>query len=348
MIPVIWLINSSYNSNNLLSLGAVSLNRFALRYSLPIFMLALSGSVSAVGLGELRGQPALGERIQLEIDLLGSDTQKLDASCFRLVQPAGGGDFPWLKKATLRVRKGARPVLEIASDTPLREPIVQLAVQVGCGLEVSRDYILLASPQGDTSLPTAERHSQAVESRPLAKVVRKPVRVRSVAPTSIEAPARLAPGRANKPSRDVALPDRLMLSDGGVGDPSLRLATVLMAAPEAQEEQREILRIEYRMLMAMHQQATSQMATAEKLRNMESTLGNSSSMPLDLLSVLRIVVAPRRCRPEHLKPLSRSRPQQQRQSRIRASRIAWAQNRCRPRRLMPLQADCPNGASMAF
>ncbi|HMT81779.1 MAG TPA: hypothetical protein PKD66_15525 [Azonexus sp.] len=273
MIPVIWLINSSYNSNNLLSLGAVSLNRFALRYSLPIFMLALSGSVSAVGLGELRGQPALGERIQLEIDLLGSDTQKLDASCFRLVQPAGGGDFPWLKKATLRVRKGARPVLEIASDTPLREPIVQLAVQVGCGLEVSRDYILLASPQSDTSLPTAERHSQAVESRPLAKVVRKPVRVRSVAPTSIEAPARLAPRRANKPSRDVVLPDRLMLSDGGVGDPSLRLATVLMAAPEAQEEQREILRIEYRMLMAMHQQATSQMATAEKLRNMESTLG---------------------------------------------------------------------------
>ena len=53
MIPVIWLINKSYNSNNLLSLGAVSLNRFALRYSLPIFLLALSGSVSAVGLGEL-------------------------------------------------------------------------------------------------------------------------------------------------------------------------------------------------------------------------------------------------------------------------------------------------------
>lgn len=274
MIPVIWLINKSYNSNNLLSLGAVSLNRFALRYSLPIFLLALSGSVSAVGLGELRGQPALGERIQLEIDLLGGDTQKLDAGCFRLVQPAGGGDFPWLKKATLRVRKGARPVLEIASDTPLREPIMQLAVQLGCGLEISRDYILLASPVSTTASPRVEPRAQEVDARISSPPVRRHVKVRSIAPAAADAPPKLTPKRTKKSSTAVRLPDRLLLSDDVVGEPSLRLATELLSAEtEVKEEQREILRLEYRMLMAMQQQATSQMATAEKLRNMESTLG---------------------------------------------------------------------------
>lgn len=274
MIPVIWLINNGYNLNNFLSLGAVSLNRLALRYSLPIFLLSLSGGVSAVGLGELRGQPALGERIQLEIDLLGADKQKLDASCFRLVQPAGASDFPWLKKAVLSIRRGAQPVLEISSDAPMREPIMQLAVQLGCGHEISRDYTLLASPVSGASLPPPSSRSQEIESRPQQQAVRRPVRVRSVVPAAAEAPPRLAPRRVEKSPRVVPMADRLMLSDGAVGDPSLRLATELLAVGDAiREEQREILRLEFRMLMAMHQQATSQMATAEKLRNMESTLG---------------------------------------------------------------------------
>ena len=59
------------------------MNYLAIRYLLPFALFPFSSGVSAIGLGELHGQPALGERIQLEIDLLGSDTQKLDASCFR-------------------------------------------------------------------------------------------------------------------------------------------------------------------------------------------------------------------------------------------------------------------------
>lgn len=251
----------------------MSLNRFALRYSLPIFLLSLAGEVSAVGLGELRGQPALGERIQLEIDLLGVDKQKLDASCFRLVQPAGTGDFPWLKKAVLTVRKGAQPVLEIRSEAPIREPIMQLAIQLGCGHEISRDYTILASPVSDTSSSLAGR-APDMDPRPLRPVVQRPVKVRPVVPVVAEAPPRLTPTKAVRVQRAVPRADRLMLSDGVVGDPSLRLATELLAEETtAKEEQREILRLEFRMLMAMHQQATSQLATAEKLRSMESTLG---------------------------------------------------------------------------
>lgn len=275
MIPVIWLVNNGYNSNNFLSLGAVSLSRFALRCSLPVLMLALSGNVSAIGLGELRGQPVLGERIQLEIDLLGVEKQKIDASCFRLVQPAGSGDLPWLKKAGLSVRKGAQPVLEIRSEAALREPIVQLTVLMGCGHEISRNYVLMASPARGASQPVVEPPSQDVFPPPAQAPVRRPVKVRSVASAPLDTAPRLSPSKAEKRPMASRLPDRLMLSDAAfVGEPSLRLATDLfMRGAEAKETQREILRLEFRMLMAMHEQATSQMAVAEKLRNMEGTLG---------------------------------------------------------------------------
>ncbi|UCV18303.1 type IV pilus assembly protein FimV [Ferribacterium limneticum] len=275
MIQVIWPVNNGYNSNNLMSFGAVSLNRFARRYSLPVLMLALSGGVSAVGLGDLRGQPVLGERMQLEIDLLGAEKQKLDASCFRLVQPSGAGDLPWLKKAGLSVRKGAQPVLEIRSDVQLREPIMQLAVQLGCGHEVSREYILMASPQRADPPVAKERRQPEVALPADRPQVRPPAKVRSVASAVVDAPPRLPTRRAEKRPVTSGMPDRLMLSDGDfAAEPSLRLATGLFrGATEVKETQREILRLEYRMLMAMHEQATSQLATAEKLRNMEATLG---------------------------------------------------------------------------
>ena len=176
-----------------MSFGAVSLNRIALRYSLPVLMLALSGEVLAVGLGELRGQPALGERMHLEIDLLGAEKQKLDASCFRLVQPSGADDLPWLKKAVLNVRKGARPVLEIRSDTPLREPIMQLAVQLGCGHEISRNYVLMASPQqGEQPVLAERRQPESVLPTERAQL-RQSARVRSVAPATVDAPPQVTP-----------------------------------------------------------------------------------------------------------------------------------------------------------
>lgn len=75
----------------------MQLNRSLLRFSCRLF-LPLSGVAAAIGLGELRGQPALGERPRLEIDILGAGKESLDASCFRLVQPVGATDLPWLKK----------------------------------------------------------------------------------------------------------------------------------------------------------------------------------------------------------------------------------------------------------
>ncbi|AXS80391.1 FimV family protein [Dechloromonas sp. HYN0024] len=253
------------------------MSRFARRYALLVFVLTLSGGASAVGLGDLRGQPVLGQPIQLEIDLLGVDKQKIEASCFRLVQPSGGDDLPWLRKAALTVRKGAQPVLEIRSDNPLREPILEMAIQLGCGHEISRDYMLMATPPGSGVAPVVAARLPETALPPERQSVRSSVRGAFASSPSpvVAAPPRLTPRRAERRPKASPVRDRLMLSDGGFdAEPSLRLATDLfLQGAEAKEAQREILRLEFRMLMALHEQATTQMAAAEKLHNMEGTLG---------------------------------------------------------------------------
>ena len=239
--------------------------------------MLLAGNASAIGLGELRGQPALGDRIRLEISLLGAEKVHLDPACFRLVQPSSNGDLPWLKKAGLSVRKGTPPVLEIRSEVPLREPVLQIGVYIGCGHEVSREYVVMASPAGTVATPMVEPGRAGADVAPptLSEVTQPaPPRAKKFVPREAEVPSRIVPRKPEKRPAGAALPDRLMLSDGtGLGEPSLRLSTALLAGtPEAKESQREILRLEYRMLTVLHEQVTTQMVTAEKLRNMEGML----------------------------------------------------------------------------
>lgn len=270
------------------------MNRLAFRYCFPAALLAVSASVSAIGLGELRGQPALGERLQVEVGLLGGGKDALDASCYRIVQPAGGGDLPWLKKANLTVRKGNPPVLEVRSEAPLREPILQFSIHVACGNDISRDYVILASPAREVvPVVAAERSTGVRESTSVASSAQQSGSSRpATKERPLSVPRAQAP-RVRSPEKigtENGLPDRLMLSAGiDVGEPSLRLATGLFGgmkqeagAGSSVEAQREVLRLEYRMLMALHEQASTQMATAEKLRNMEGTLAELERRTLEV------------------------------------------------------------------
>ena len=257
----------------------LDLVRCSARFSFLLLAFGVSGSAWSLGLGEMHGEAFLGQPLSVTVDLIGVDRQSLDASCFRLVPPSGGGDIPWLKRASFDIRRSALPVVEIRSSAPLREPVLQIALQVTCGLEVSREYVLLASPAKESDAPTARTRVDT----PVA-VAEAPRKAESEKKRSLRAPVlpedtlpRVAPPsrgeRSRRPAR-LALPDRLMLSEGGdVGDPSLRLSTELLSpAREAGDLQRDMLRLEFKMLMALQEQATNQLATAEKLRNMEETL----------------------------------------------------------------------------
>lgn len=245
------------------------------RFCLSLFLLALPMAAAAVGLGEVRGQPVLGERLRLEIDILGSERRPIDASCFRLIPPPGGDDLPWLKQATFSVRGGAVPVLEIRSTTALRDPILQLGVQLGCGYEISRQYMLLAqAASGADNAPAATASAAAAAPPAEPRPPRRPARPSATAGEEAP-PVRKAPRRALPPSPPA---DRLTLSGGG--ETGLRMAVELASLNgglSASEAQREMLRLEFRMLMVLNEQATTQLATAEKLRNMEALLGDLQS-----------------------------------------------------------------------
>ncbi len=113
----------------------------------------LGSSVShAIGLGELRGAAILGEAPKFRIDLLGADRQLLDPTCFRLVRPQDDDGLPWLKKATLSIVNGQPPVLEIRALEPFSSPAVNIAVLVGCGQDVIREYTVLTMPRDAQAL----------------------------------------------------------------------------------------------------------------------------------------------------------------------------------------------------
>lgn len=268
------------------------MNRLRFRVTLGVLIFVVSGVASAIGLGELRGQPVLGERLELTLSILGADKSPPSASCFRLVRPRDGDALPWLRQADFRVVPGKQPLLVISTHEGLREPVVQLSIYLACGHEIQREYTLLASPRfGGEVDPVVtppskqdvlsrqekrdagqgmQRHRQSPTKPQLPKAEKLPVPVALVPPASSEGYAE----------------DRLLLSANEIDTESaLRLSLAIserMLAGELAEAQREVLRLEFRMLMALHEQAASQLEAAEKLRNMEATLGELQGRTLVL------------------------------------------------------------------
>ncbi len=170
-----------------MSLGFASVKKSTNRFLLSAALFVLAGQATAIGLGELRGQPALGERPRFEVDILGAGTGSLEPGCFKLTQPASDDGLPWLKQASFSVRRGNPPVLEIRSNTPLREPVLAVAVFVACGHDMVRKYLIFASPPtgwvADSSTPL---RAPAAKSTPSPR--------RQVAPTRrAAAPSTAAP-----------------------------------------------------------------------------------------------------------------------------------------------------------
>lgn len=264
------------------------MNRQGFRVTLGVLSFAISGAAMAIGLGDLRGQLVLGDQVALSVSVLGVDGALPEASCFRLVKPRSGDQLPWLRDADLRIRPGQPPVLMISGGQSVRDPVVQVAVHLACGYELYREYTLLASPRAEPAMAdavSAPPKTDVLAARPVAKAPARPQRaqVNTRVRQPQAAPPR-APVSTAVPPEDSG--DRLMLSAGmGDGEAALRLDAVLgehMLAGEVAEAQREILRLEYRMLAALHEQASSQLAAAEKLRSIESALDQLQGKTLAL------------------------------------------------------------------
>lgn len=238
-----------------------------------------------MGLGEIRSNATLGGRFAAEVDVIASPQETLDSACFRLRKPTADDGLPWLRQARLIYRKGPPAILEIRSDLPQYDPVLQVGVIVGCGHEVSRDFTLFLSPTRESAaapqaLPSVSVPSVADESdaAPTRRAAPHRPRPEAVAPRVAPPPPRERPKH-----RPLPLPDRLVLSggagvgaEGGAGEASLRMATELSSwrgeGGGGVEAQRELLRLEFRTLLALNSQADNQLSAAEKLRNLEANL----------------------------------------------------------------------------
>lgn len=151
-------------------MGSETVNQSIFRSSLVAALIALSGEAAAIGLGELRGKAALGDKPRFEVDILGAGAGSLDSSCFRLKKPAGDDDLPWLKQATFSVRRGHPPVLEIRSSVPLADPVFAVVVYVSCGHDVVREFVVFPSPPlgrtADASPPVRAPAAAPAQRRP--------------------------------------------------------------------------------------------------------------------------------------------------------------------------------------
>lgn len=172
----------------------------------PILALALAiggllpPAAQALGLGRLAGEAVIGDSLQLTVPLTGSIDRPLDQECLTLARPAvylEAEYFPRDLKARIETREGSRQVV-LATASALRQPLVEFRINIGCGYNLYRDYLLMASPRKES------------KSAPQAAAMGSPVPAPATAPAPPPAAKSLPdgiPGRRIVLDRDQSLRD---------------------------------------------------------------------------------------------------------------------------------------------
>ncbi|MCM8593836.1 FimV family protein [Accumulibacter sp.] len=270
----------------------------------PLAWLA-AGDAAALGLGQMTVLSRLGARFEAEVQLVeNSGGRRAQASCFRLGQ-AGNGDIPALTRASLTVEQGSSGLrLRIVSDQTINDPVLQVRVHAGCGAEVVRNYLVLVDPPIAPRVPGAGRPANGSRAagdvsasrwagqsggqlpgtgatRPGLSGAGEAASVELPGPRSDDVPKKPGKPLPRQPTLVTRPADRLVLSiepqlptlaDGEF--PALRLSSRLSAhlLNRFSESQRALLRIEYKLLSAIHTQAEQQLAVAEQVRRIEATI----------------------------------------------------------------------------
>ena len=302
---------------------------------LPIFLTLLAaGDAAALGLGQMTVHSRLGAHFRAEVELVGATTDEpLTANCFRLGQPTDSGSgVPHLTRGHLRLdRQNGKLRLLIRSDQTINDPVLQVNLHAGCSAEVARDYLLImdpielsdkraASPRAALgsdrgSLPVAGSSPSAPDTRRQSK------NEKHTSPEPAEPmPERKArkgnPPRTKEPGTE-RMSDRLSISGNAQDEAvildglTLRLATELSnpSAAGTTEGQRSILRLEYKVLAAIHAQASQQLSLAEQVRTLESSLTELRAVTENIADPKTLAPSPAATAPAHVtKGISTTQP----------------------------------------
>lgn len=208
--------------------------------ALRTIVLALAGACAvgpagAMSLGNPEVVSYLGQPLRMRVPVILENTSDASGQCVRLIN-APAGDVPGLSFGRVELERGADATYLLVSSTlPIGEPILRVAVEVGCLQRVRREFTLFLDPPptpGGTALAqgAAPPGPPAVEFGPPEVIghlgqpllVYVPL-VGEAARTVSEACVRPASSASSEPPR-VLNDIRVALIDRG-GERSLRIHT---------------------------------------------------------------------------------------------------------------------------
>jgi len=120
-----------------------------------VFMMTVSATASAVGLGGMNVTSALGQSLKADIELVSISKAEKDSLGARLAPPEAyknsGLEYPYGNKFSFEIlsRTDGRPYIKVSSAQPVNDPFVSLLVELTWSAgKLSREYTFLLDPPG--------------------------------------------------------------------------------------------------------------------------------------------------------------------------------------------------------
>lgn len=124
----------------------------------------LSGSPAwALGLGQIAGQAVIGDPVRLEIPLTGAIDRPIDNECVT-IRRSGNPIDPEYFPNGLSVsvdRQATPPRVIVTRSNAVKQPILEFRVAVGCGYNLSHDYVVMVAPREPLEEPAATDAARA-------------------------------------------------------------------------------------------------------------------------------------------------------------------------------------------
>lgn len=128
----------------------------ALKSVAAIILVAMLSPAAALELGAALGSPTIGQPLNIEIPLRLAPGESMPGTeCIRLSLPPDAADrqfFPAGASISLAASGASR--LVVTSPRPVRDPLVEFRLIVGCKGEWARDYLVLTRPPSAEPSPT--------------------------------------------------------------------------------------------------------------------------------------------------------------------------------------------------
>jgi pilus assembly protein FimV len=116
--------------------------------AVTLALILPAGQAMALGFGEMRAQPLLGQPLNLALPVSLGDGETLSSECAGADIVAGESQVQ-PSNVRIRVTQGRGPgeaVLRISTTVPIDEPVLNVTVSAGCPTRITRTLVLLADP----------------------------------------------------------------------------------------------------------------------------------------------------------------------------------------------------------